>query len=142
MQKIYSADRDRGKEQHMEQIVGLVSDHGGIHLKNAIRDALSPSLTIRDLGVNEEKSVDYPIIIHSACEKLLKGEFQTLIALCGTGIGASIAANRFKGIRAALCHDEFTAEMAKRHNNANVIVLGGRILGTELALRIIKKWIV
>jgi ribose 5-phosphate isomerase B len=140
MQNFQTADIYIGKEYQMEQIVGLVSDHGGIHLKNAIRDALAPSINIMDLGVNDEKSVDYPVIINSACKKLLKGEFQTLIALCGTGIGASIAANRLKGIRAALCHDEFTAEMAKRHNNANVIVLGGRILGTELALRIIKKW--
>jgi ribose 5-phosphate isomerase B len=86
--------------------------------------------------------VDYPVVIKRACERLLVGEFSLLVALCGTGIGASIAANRIRGIRAALCHDEFTAEMAKKHNNANVLVLGGRVLGKELASRIYQKWLI
>jgi len=64
-----------------------------------------------------------------------------LVVLCGTGIGASIIANRYNGIRAALCHDEFTAEMSRRHNNSNVLVLGGRILGKDLAIRILEKWL-
>ena len=85
--------------------------------------------------------MDYPTVIKAACKRLLAGEFPKLIALCGTGIGASIAANRMKGIRAALCTDEYTAEMAKRHNNANVIVLGGRVLGKDLSVRIVKKWL-
>jgi ribose 5-phosphate isomerase B len=124
----------------MKQLIAIVSDHGGLQLKNALRDSLQSTLEIKDLGVFEETSVDYPTIIGNACKRLLNQEFSNLIALCGTGIGASMAANRFRGIRAALCHDEFTAEMAKRHNNANVLVLGGRVLGTELALRIVNKW--
>lgn len=124
----------------MKHLIAIVSDHGGLQLKNALRDSLQSTLEIKDLGVFVETSVDYPTIIGNACKSLLNQEFSSLIALCGTGIGASIAANRFRGIRAALCHDEFTAEMAKRHNNANVLVLGGRVLGTELALRIVKKW--
>jgi len=124
----------------MNQSIAIVTDHGGMQLKNAIRDHFLPTHNFLDLGVYEEKSVDYPTVIGEACKKLLKGEFGSLIALCGTGIGASIAANRFKGIRAALCHDEFTAEMSKKHNNANVLVLGGRVLGTELAFRIVNKW--
>jgi ribose 5-phosphate isomerase B len=124
----------------MKQLIAIVSDHGGLQLKNALRDTLESSFATKDLGVYEEKSVDYPTIIGEACKRLLNAEFSYLIAICGTGIGASIAANRQKGIRAALCHDEFTAEMAKRHNNANVLVLGGRVLATDLAVRIVKKW--
>lgn len=125
----------------MKEKVGLVCDHGGFELKEKIRDYFQSKLEIFDEGVYEDKSVDYPTIIHLACQKLLEGKYPKLIALCGTGIGASIAANRLKGIRAALCHDEFTAEMSKRHNNANVLVLGGRILGKDLAFRIIEKWL-
>jgi ribose 5-phosphate isomerase B len=124
----------------MKQLIAIVSDHGGLLLKNALRDTLQSSFEIKDLGVFEDKSVDYPIVIGEACKRLLNAEFKCLIAICGTGIGASIAANRMKGIRAALCHDEFTAEMAKRHNNANVLVLGGRVLATDLAVRIVHKW--
>ena len=121
-------------------MIGIVSDHGGFALKSFLHENLSKEYPLTDLGVFTESSVDYPVVIGDACNRLLAGEFSALIALCGTGIGASIAANRLKGIRAALCHDEFTAEMSKRHNNANVLVLGGRILGTELALRIVRKW--
>lgn len=125
----------------MKEVIGLVSDHGGFELKEYLKSYFSEKFDIVDCGVNSEKSVDYPTVVRSACTKLLNGNFPKLIALCGTGIGASIAANRMKGIRAALCHDEFTAEMAKRHNNANVLVLGGRVLGKDLSVRIVQKWI-
>ncbi|MCW7475345.1 ribose 5-phosphate isomerase B [Leptospira levettii] len=125
----------------MKEKIGIASDHGGFALKEFLRKSLEESYEMVDYGTKSEESVDYPTIIGDACRKVLSGEVPRLIALCGTGIGASIAANRFKSIRAALCHDEFTAEMSKRHNNANVLVLGGRVLGTDLALRIVKKWI-
>lgn len=125
----------------MKEVIGIVSDHGGFELKEYLRATLSQDVDIVDCGVNSESSVDYPTIVRAACLRLKSGEFPKLITLCGTGIGASIAANRIKGIRAALCHDEFTAEMAKRHNNANVLVLGGRVLGKELSVRIVKKWL-
>lgn len=125
----------------MKEKIGIASDHGGFALKEFLRKSLEETYEIVDYGTKSEESVDYPTIIGDACRKVLSGEVPRLIALCGTGIGASIAANRFKGIRAALCHDEFTAEMSKRHNNANVLVLGGRVLGTDLAQRIVKKWI-
>ena len=112
----------------MKELIGIVSDHGGFELKEYLRSYFANEL-------------DYPVIVRGACHRLKTGEFLKLIALCGTGIGASIAANRIKGIRAALCHDEFTAEMAKRHNNANVLVLGGRVLGKDLSVRIVKKWL-
>ncbi len=121
--------------------LGIVSDHGGFELKEFIKNSLKEKFEIIDCGVDSEASVDYPNIINPACKKLISEEFPRMIALCGTGIGASISANRMKGIRAALCHDEFTAEMSKRHNNANVLVLGGRLLGKDLTLRIVDKWL-
>ena len=125
----------------MKERIGLVSDHGGFELKEYLHSSFGNEFEIVDCGVNSTESVDYPTVIKAACKRLLAGEFPKLIALCGTGIGASIAANRMKGIRAALCTDEYTAEMAKRHNNANVIVLGGRVLGKDLSVRIVKKWL-
>ncbi|MDZ4727899.1 MAG: ribose 5-phosphate isomerase B [Leptospira sp.] len=125
----------------MKPKLGIASDHGGFALKEFLRKSLEESFEMVDYGTKSEESVDYPTVIGDACRKVLSGEVPRLIALCGTGIGASIAANRIPGIRAALCHDEFTAEMSRRHNDANVIVLGGRVLGTDLALRIVQKWI-
>ena len=125
----------------MKEKIGLVSDHGGFELKEFLKKNFENEFEIIDCGVNSEASVDYPTVVRAACLRLKNAEFPKLIALCGTGIGASIAANRMKGIRAALCHDEFTAGMAKRHNNANVLVLGGRVLGKDLAVRIVKKGI-
>ncbi len=121
--------------------LGIASDHGGFELKEFIKTSLTEKYKIIDCGIETEESVDYPNIINPACKRLLHKDFDLLIALCGTGIGASIAANRIKGIRAALCHDDFTAEMSKRHNNANVLVLGGRILGKDLTLRIVDKFL-
>ncbi|TGK08421.1 ribose 5-phosphate isomerase B [Leptospira selangorensis] len=121
--------------------IGIASDHGGFELKEYLRKELADSIEILDFGTKDETSVDYPLVIADACKKVLSKEVDGLIALCGTGIGASIAANRHKGIRAALCHDEFTAEMSRRHNNANVLVLGGRVLGKDLAARIVQKWL-
>ncbi|MCB1179073.1 MAG: ribose 5-phosphate isomerase B [Leptospiraceae bacterium] len=125
----------------MKEKIGIVSDHGGFELKEILKKYLEENYEIIDSGVFDETSVDYPVVVSEACGKVNSGEYPKLIALCGTGIGASIAANKIKGIRAALCHDEFTAEMSKKHNNANVLVLGGRILGKELAYRIVDKWI-
>ena len=125
----------------MKEKIGIVTDHGGFELKEYIKERLSEKFEIVDFGVNKEESVDYPVIVGEACKKLLAGEVPRMIALCGTGIGASITANKFKGIRAALCHDEFGAEMSRQHNNANVLVLGGRVLGKELTNRILDKWI-
>ncbi|EPG65054.1 ribose 5-phosphate isomerase B [Leptospira wolffii] len=121
--------------------IGIASDHGGFELKEYLRKELGDAVEIVDYGTKDESSVDYPLVIAEACKKVLNNEVEGLIALCGTGIGASIAANRHKGIRAALCHDEFTAEMSRRHNNANVLVLGGRVLGKDLAARIVQKWL-
>lgn len=125
----------------MKETIGLASDHGGFELKEFLKSSLKDDCEFIDLGVFNEDSVDYPVIIKEACENLLDGKFSRLIALCGTGIGASIAANRIKGIRAALCHNEFTAEMSRKHNNSNVLVLGGRVLEKSMAARITKIWL-
>lgn len=125
----------------MKERIGIASDHGGFDLKELLKKALMEKAEVTDYGTNSHDSVDYPNVIGNACRKLLNGEVDRLVLLCGTGIGASITANRFSGIRAALVHDEFTAEMSRRHNNSNAVVLGGRLLGPDLALRILEKWL-
>lgn len=121
--------------------IGIASDHGGFELKEILKKRLMELGTCTDYGTNSLESVDYPIIIGNACKKLLAGEVDRLVLLCGTGIGASIVANRYPGIRAALVHDEYTAEMSRRHNDSNALVLGGRILGKDLAIRILERWL-
>jgi ribose 5-phosphate isomerase B len=118
------------------------SDHGGFDLKQiCLRILKEKGCRVTDEGCFDTNSVDYPIIAQALAQRILSGEFETGILLCGTGIGMSIAANRFKGIRAALCNDHFTARMAREHNNANVLVLGGRVLGVEIAKDILDTWL-
>ena len=114
--------------------VGISSDHGGFELKEAIKEKFSDIEWV-DYGCQGTDSVDYPEFTQKLCKGILNNEVNSGIALCGSGIGASITANRFKGIRAALCHNEFTAEMCRRHNNANVLVMGGRVLENEQAFK-------
>jgi len=94
-----------------------------------------------DVGTHSEDSCDYPDYVAKVCEKIQSGEIQFAVVICGTGIGASIAANKMQGIRAALCCNEYMAEMSRRHNDANVLALGGRVLGDELAVRIVERWL-
>jgi ribose 5-phosphate isomerase B len=120
--------------------IGITSDHGGLKLKEAIKRHFR-NIEFDDVGTYTDESCDYPDYIATLCRKIQGGELTCGIAICGTGIGASIAANKMRGIRAALCCNEFMAEMAKRHNNANVLALGGRVLGDELAFGIVDRWI-
>jgi ribose 5-phosphate isomerase B len=120
--------------------IGITSDHGGLKLKEAIKRHFS-NIEFDDVGTYTDESCDYPDYVAKLCRKIQGGELTYGIAICGTGIGASIAANKMSGIRAALCCNEFMAEMAKRHNNANVLALGGRVLGEELAFGIVDRWI-
>lgn len=122
-------------------IIGIGSDHGGFELKEVLKKFLDENYEIKDYGCFSEKSVDYPDIAKSLCKELLDGKIDRGILICGTGIGMSITANRFKGIRATLCNDLFSAKMSRRHNNSNVLCLGGRILGKELAKEIVKVWL-
>lgn len=123
-------------------MIVLASDHGGLELKDAVRDYLTDQgIAVRDLGAMNGDSVDYPDYAEKAARAIAQGEADRGILICGTGIGMSIAANKFPGVRAALVHDEFTARMAKEHNNANIIVLGGRVLDPERALGMLRTWL-
>ena len=106
----------------------IANDHGAVELKNRLVLWLeNHGHTVKNLGVDTEQSVDYPDMANLAVQEFDKGGYDFGIVLCGTGIGISIAANKHKGIRCALIHDPFTARMAKEHNNANFIAMGGRV---------------
>ncbi len=122
----------------MKIIIG--SDHTGFDLKNRFKELLTNELgyEVSDAGTYSADSVDYPDIARNVASAVASGEYEKGVLICGTGIGMSIAANRFKGIRAALCHDIYTAEMSRRHNNANILVIGARVTGEGLALEILK----
>jgi ribose 5-phosphate isomerase B len=120
----------------------IASDHGGLELKDAIKSFLEDRrIEIRDLGTMNSDSVDYPDFAEKLAVALTRGEAENGILICGTGIGMSIAANKFPGIRAALITDEFTARMSKEHNNANVIVMCGRVLKPEQACAMVQTWL-
>lgn len=119
-------------------MIAIGSDHGGYELKEHVKKHLEEKgIEVKDFGVFSEESVDYPDCARPVCEAVLNGEAERGILFCGTGIGISMAANKFNGIRAALCGDVFSAKMAKEHNNANIICLGGRVTGRELAFMIV-----
>ena len=116
--------------------IAIASDHGGFDLKEQIKKHFSSlGTTLLDLGTYSADSCDYPDIAHKMVPYILQKKADLGILICGTGIGISIAANRFSGIRAALLYDDFTAEMAKKHNNANIMVFGGRTMMFEDVIR-------
>ncbi|MBF8271802.1 MAG: ribose-5-phosphate isomerase [Magnetococcales bacterium] len=129
-------------EGGMDQLI-VACDHGAWILKDELVKHIraNHTLDVCDLGVNGPESVDYPAYAAELCRRIGRGEARRGVLLCGTGLGMSMAANRFKGIRAALCHDEFTARMSRRHNDANVLVIGGRVTGPGLAASIIDIWL-
>lgn len=118
-------------------MIALGCDHGGLDIKNAIIKMLeSKGIEYRDLGTYTPDSVDYPVYAKAVCRAITSGGCELGILCCGTGIGMSIAANKVKGIRASVLSDEFSAEMTRRHNNANVLCLGGRVINEEKAVRL------
>ena len=121
----------------------IAADHGGYDIKEAIKVALTADGNeLIDLGTdNGEASVDYPLFAKALCEKLSGGEAELGILCCGTGIGMSMAANKQKGIRAAVLSDDFSAEMTRRHNNANVLCLGGRVVDSEKAVKLARIFV-
>jgi len=122
--------------------IALASDHAGFELKSHLVKFLEKSGSdVTDLGTNSEESVDYPDYAKAVCVSVLKGECERGILVCGSGVGMSIAANRFKGIRAVLCNDLYIAEYSRRHNDTNVLCLPGRLMGKGLAEKIVELWL-
>ncbi|WP_035586682.1 ribose 5-phosphate isomerase B [Hippea jasoniae] len=119
-------------------MVVIGSDHGGFFLKEEIKRFLEElGESFEDVGTFSADSVDYPDIAKTVAKKVVENK-SIGILICGTGIGMSIAANKVKGIRCALCHDAYTAEFARRHNDANIIAFGGRTTGIEIAKQMVK----
>jgi len=123
-------------------VIAIGCDHGGFQLKEEIIKFLSDNgYEFRDVGTYDENSVDYPDIAKVLCEAVAGGECEKGILVCGTGIGMNMCANKYKGIRAAQCHDTFSAKMTRQHNNANVLTMGGRVVGPELAKEIVREFL-
>lgn len=122
--------------------IGLCADHGGFNLKNSIKEYLQQKgIEVIDYGTNDTKSVDYPDYGKLLAESIIKGEVERGIAVCGTGIGIGIAANKVNGIRCAMVSDTFSAKMAKVHNDCQMISLGERTLGVNLALELVDAFL-
>ena len=122
--------------------LAIGADHGGYLLKEEVKKWLDGhGVAYEDFGTFSEASVDYPEIAAKVGHAIVDGKCDRGILVCGTGIGISIAANKIKGIRAAVCADEFCAEYCRRHNNANILCMGGRVLSTELALRMVELYL-
>lgn len=123
-------------------MIALGADHGAYALKEVIRTFLTQKgYEIADFGTDTSASVDYPVYARKVAEAIRDGKCEKGILLCGTGIGMSIAANKCKGIRAALCSDSLTAKLTREHNDSNVLCMGARIIGEELAKDIALTWL-
>ena len=123
-------------------MIALGCDHGGYELMQEVKAHLDQKgIAYRDFGCYSTESVDYPIYGKKVAEAVAGGECEQGILICGTGIGISIVANKVKGIRAALCSDCFSAEATRQHNNANILAMGGRVVGPGLALKIVDTFL-
>tara|TARA_A100000171_G_scaffold9750_1_gene7292 strand:- start:603 stop:1037 length:435 start_codon:yes stop_codon:yes gene_type:complete len=122
--------------------IAIAADHGGVELKTAIISALKDrGIEVFDFGTNGSESVDYPDYAQAVAKSIVDGQSEAGILVCGSGIGMSIAANRFPEVRAALAHDRLSAELCRQHNNANVLCLGARIVGDAKALDCVDAFI-
>jgi ribose 5-phosphate isomerase B len=122
--------------------IAVGSDHGGFQLKKDIIHFLeTQGIEVKDYGVYSPESVDYPDIGAEVALAISKGEYNRGILVCGAGIGMSIVANKYPGVRAALCHNIYTARMSREHNNANILVLGERTTGPGVAIEVVKTWL-
>ncbi|WP_088554935.1 ribose 5-phosphate isomerase B [Calderihabitans maritimus] len=122
--------------------IALGSDHGGFELKEKIKKYLEErGISYHDFGTYNQESVDYPDFALQVAEAVRAGQYDRGILVCGTGIGVSIAANKVPGVRAALCHDVFSAKASREHNDANILTLGQRVVGPGLALEIVRVWL-
>ena len=123
--------------------LAIGADHGGLELKQEIIRYLQTlkNIEVSDFGTATKDSVDYPDYGKKVAEAVTNGTVDRGILICGTGIGMSIVANRYPKVRAALCHDHFTAQMSREHNDANILVMGERVIGKGVALEIVKTWL-
>jgi ribose 5-phosphate isomerase B len=120
----------------------IASDHGGVALKQVVKEFLeSRGLAVTDLGTDGDVSVDYPDFGEKLASKISQAEYDEGILICGTGIGMSIVANKFPRVRAALVTDPYMAQMAREHNNANILVLGGRVVDAQKAKAMVTAWL-
>jgi len=123
--------------------IAIGADHGGFHLKEMVKLQVADlGHEVLDLGCYSTASVDYPDLVKLVCEKVDDGSVDRGILICGTGLGMSMAANRYAHVRAALCHDHYTARMSREHNNANVLCLGERVIGQGVAEEIVRTWLI
>jgi ribose 5-phosphate isomerase B len=117
-------------------------DHAAYPLKETLKTAMqAQGIQVTDVGTYSEASMDYPDTGKTVAEKVSSGEYARGILICGTGLGMSMVANKYPHVRAALCNDLFSATMSRRHNNANILVMGGRVIGDILALEILSTWL-
>ncbi|HBG5343579.1 TPA: ribose 5-phosphate isomerase B [Clostridioides difficile] len=122
--------------------ISIGCDHGGYELKEYIKENLiNKGIEVEDVGTNSKESVDFPIYAKKVSQNVQSKKSDLGILCCGTGIGMSIAANKFKGIRAAVVSDCFSAQATREHNNTNILCLGERIIGKGLAMRIVEEWL-
>lgn len=134
--------RHKGETEGKCMKVAIGSDHGGFELKESLKEFLQDEgIKHTDFGTLDTKSVDYPDFAQKVASAVAVGEYDRGILCCGTGIGISIAANKVQGIRAALCGDCFSAKMSRKHNDANVLCMGGRVVGKDLAIEIVRVWL-
>ncbi len=123
-------------------MIALACDHTSIELKKEIMALLdSMNLEYKDFGTNEAVSCDYPIYGYRAAKAVASGECDRVILLCGTGIGIGIAASKVKGVRVCTCSDVYSAELSKRHNNSNILTMGARVIGADVAKMIATHWL-
>ncbi len=122
--------------------IAIGSDHLGLELKNIIRGFLKEKeIEVNDFGTMSKEPIDYPDIAKKVAKAVAKGNCQRGILICGTGIGMTIAANKVKGIRAAVCHDLYSAERSRKSNNAQIMAIGALIIGSELAKKLVEVWL-
>ena len=120
-------------------MIVIASDHAGVEYKSALSEIIrAGGREVHDLGPADTVSVDYPDFAHLVAGAVARGEAEMGVLICGTGIGMSLSANRHRGVRAALCHDAFTTEMSRRHNDANVICIGARVIGLGVAEQMVR----
>lgn len=122
--------------------IAIGSDHGGFELKQVLVSFLEKNnYKFKDFGGYSSEKIDYPKIAQQIAGAVAEGEYSKGVIICGSGLGVAIAANKIKGIRAVTCHDSYCSKMSRAHNNANILTMGGRVLGPDVACEILKIWL-